>query len=161
MNAGKPHLYSYAATLHGAATLSWPYISRSVTPWDSMATGPFSSSVSLSGTSGQVIRYEGFFTPKSNAGARVNLQIKTPRTAVSFDSVSVREITGFSFSTIADWGTVVTAPPTAARTVTCATLGWESGCSVVTADGTAVAMPQTLTAGSSQLYLRANSTWRR
>ncbi len=161
MRADKPHLYSYTATLHGAATLGWSYISRSVTPWDNMASGAYSSSVGLSGTAGQVIRYEGFFTPKSNAGARVNLQIKTPRTAVSFDSVSVREITGFAFSSIADWGTVVSAPPTGARTVTCATLGWESNCSVATADGAAVTLPQTLSAGTSQLYLRANSTWRR
>lgn len=161
MRADKPHLYSYTATLHGAATLGWSYISRSVTPWDNMASGTYSSSVGLSGTAGQVIRYEGFFTPKSNAGARVNLQIKTPRTAVSFDSVSVREITGFAFSTIADWGTVVNAPPTASRTVTCATLGWESNCSVAMADGTAVTLPQTLSPGTSQLYLRANSSWRR
>lgn len=161
MRAGAPHLYAYSATLHGAATLGWPYVSRSVTPWDNMSTGAYSTSVGLSGTAGQVIRYEAFFTPKSNAGARVNLQVKTPGAAVSFDSVSVREITGFAFSSIADWGAAVSAPPTASRNVTCATLGWESGCSVATADGTAVVMPQTLAAGTSQLYLRANSAWRR
>jgi parallel beta-helix repeat protein len=161
MNAGKPHLYAYTATLHGAGTLGWPYVSRSVTPWDNMASGSYSTSVGLSGTAGQIIRYEAFFTPKSNAASRVNLQVKTPGTSVSFDSVSVREITGFAFSSIADWGTVVSASPTAARTVTCATLGWENGCSVAGADGTAIALPQTLAAGASQLYLRANSSWRR
>ncbi|MGQ3051428.1 MAG: right-handed parallel beta-helix repeat-containing protein [Roseateles sp.] len=161
MNAGKPHLYAYTATLHGAATLGWPYVSRSVTPWDNMASGAYSTSVGLNGSAGQVIRYEAFFTPKSNAASRVNLQVKTPGTAVSFDSVSVREITGFAFSSIADWGTVVSASPTAARTVTCATLGWEAGCNVAGADGAAITMPQTLAAGTSQLYLRANSAWRR
>lgn len=161
MNAGKPHLYAYTATLHGAATLGWPYVSRSVTPWDNMATGAYSTSAGLSGTAGQVIRYEAFFTPKSNAPSRVNLQVKTPRTSVSFDSVSVREITGFAFSSIADWGTVVSASPTAARTVTCATLGWENGCNVAGADGTTIAVPHTLPAGTAQLYLRANSAWRR
>jgi parallel beta-helix repeat protein len=161
MRAGAPHLYAYTATLGGAATLGWPYISRNSTPWDNMATAGYTSSVALSGSAGQVIRYEGFFTPKSNDAARVNLQVKTPGVPVRFDSVSVREITGFAFSSIADWGSVVSAPPTASRTVTCATLGWESTCSVATPDGAAVTLPQTLAAGTSQLYFKTNSTWKR
>ncbi|MDR7271769.1 hypothetical protein J2X20_004437 [Pelomonas saccharophila] len=161
MRAGAPHLYRYTATLGGAATLGWPYISRNATPWDSMATAGYTSSVALSGSAGQVIRYEAFFTPKSSAEARVNLQVKTPGVSVRFDSVSVREITGFSFSTTADWAAVATAPAGQSSTVSCASLGWPAGCSATTIDGVAVTLPQTLTAGSSQLYLRTDSSWRR
>lgn len=161
MRASAPHLYSYTATLDGVATLGWPYISRNATPWDSMATAAYTSSVALSGSAGQVIRYEGFFTPKSSVEARVNLQVKTPGVSVRFDSVSVREITGFSFSTNADWAAVATAPVGQSSTVSCASLGWPADCSATTIDGVAVTLPQTLTAGSSQLYLRTNSSWRR
>ncbi|WP_349255027.1 right-handed parallel beta-helix repeat-containing protein [Roseateles caseinilyticus] len=161
MRAGAPHLYAYTATLGGAATLGWPYISRNATPWDNMATAGYTSSVALSGSAGQVIRYEAFFTPKSSDLARVNLQVKTPGVSVRFDSVSVREITGFSFSTTADWAAVATAPVGQSSTVTCASLGWPAGCSATTIDGVPVTLPQTLTAGSSQLYLRADSSWRR
>lgn len=161
MRAGAPHLYAYTATLGGAATLGWPYISRNATPWDNMATAGYTSSVALSGSAGQVIRYEAFFTPKSSDPARVNLQVKTPGVSVRFDSVSVREITGFSFSTTADWAAVATAPVGQSSTVTCASLGWPAGCSATTIDGVPVTLPQTLTAGSSQLYLRADSSWRR
>jgi len=161
MRAGAPHLYSYTATLGGAATLGWPYISRNATPWDSMATAGYTSSVALSGSAGQVIRYEAFFTPKSGVEARVNLQIKTPGVSVRFDSVSVREITGFSFSTTADWAAVATAPVGQSSTVSCASLGWPAGCTATTVDGVPVTLPQTLTAGSSQLYLRTDSNWRR
>ena len=161
MRAGAPHLYAYTATLNGAATLGWPYISRNATPWDNMATAGYTSSVALSGSAGQVIRYEAFFTPKSSIEARVNLQVKTPRVSVRFDSVSVREITGFSFSTTGDWAAVATAPVGQSSTVSCASLGWPAGCSATTIDGVPVTLPQTLTAGSSQLYLRSDSSWRR
>lgn len=162
MRAGAPHLYAYTATLGSAATLGWSYISRNATPWDSMATtAGYTSSVALSGSAGQVIRYEAFFTPKSSAEARVNLQVKTPGVSVRFDSVSVREITGNSFSTTADWAAVASAPVGQSSTVSCASLGWPAGCSATTIDGVAVALPQTLSAGSSQLYLRADSSWRR
>lgn len=162
MRAGAPHLYAYTATLGGAATLGWPYISRNATPWDNMATtAGYTSSVALSGSAGQVIRYEAFFTPKSSVEARVNLQVKTPGVSVRFDSVSVREITGFSFSTTADWAAVASAPVGQSSTVSCTSLGWPAGCSATTIDGVSVTLPQTLTAGSSQLYLRANSSWRR
>lgn len=162
MRAGAPHLYAYTATLGGAATLGWPYISRNATPWDNMATtAGYTSSVALSGSAGQVIRYEAFLTPKSSVEARVNLQVKTPGVSVRFDSVSVREITGFSFSTTADWAAVASAPVGQSSTVSCTSLGWPAGCSATTIDGVSVTLPQTLTAGSSQLYLRANSSWRR
>jgi parallel beta-helix repeat protein len=160
MKANVPHLYAYTAALGGAATLGWPYLSRAVTPWDSMALSGFTSSVGLSGAAGQVMRYEGFFTPKSAEPTRVNLQLQTAGVPVSFDSVSVREISGFSFAKSSDWGVVAYAPISGPTTVTCASLGWGSTCSVAGIDGKSIALPQTLPAGSSQLYLRADSAWR-
>lgn len=161
MKANAPHVFGYTARLDQAATLRFPYIGRDAAPYDSMATGAFSSSSKLSGVAGEVIRYEGFFTAKASDPARVNLQSKTVGVPVYFDNVSVRELQGFSFSTAADWSALAYAPKSGSRTVTCGSLGWDSTCSAVTVDGTPVALPTTLAAGTQQLYLRADSPWRR
>lgn len=161
LKTNAPYLYSYTARLGQAATLRFPYIGRDVTPYDSMATGPFSSSSKLSGVAGEVIRYEGFFTAKDSAPARVYLQSRTVGVPVFFDNVSVRELTGFSFSTAADWSALAYAPRSGARAVSCASLGWGSSCSAVTVDGTPVALPMTLPAGTQQLFLRSDSPWKR
>jgi parallel beta-helix repeat protein len=156
-----PYLYTYTARLAQAATLRYPYIGRAVTPYDSMATGPFSSSSKLSGVAGELIRYEGFFTAKASDPAKVYLQSKTVGVPVSYDNVSVRELTGFSFSTAADWSALAYAPRSGARIVTCDSLGWGSNCAAVGLDGLPVTLPATLIAGTQQLFLRADSTWRR
>ena len=156
-----PYLYTYTARLAQAATLRYPYIGRAVTPYDSMATGPFSSSSKLSGVAGEVIRYEGFFTAKASDPAQVFLQSKTVGVPVFYDNVSVRELTGYSFSTAADWSALAYAPRSGGRTVTCASLGWGSNCAAVGLDGTPVSLPATLAAGTQQLFLRADSIWRR
>ena len=161
MRANALHVFSYSARLEQSATLRFPYIGRNVPPYDSMATGAFSSSSKLSGVAGEVIRYEGFFTAKASDPARVYLQSKTVGVPVYFDNVSVRELQGFSFSTAADWSALAYAPKSSARTVTCSSLGWGSTCAVVTVDGTPVTLPTTLAAGTQQLYLRADSPWRR
>ena len=156
-----PYLYTYTARLAQAATLQYPYIGRAVTPYDSMATGPFSSSSKLSGVAGEVIRYEGFFTAKASDPTQVYLQSVTVGVPVFYDNVSVRELTGFSFSTAADWSALAYAPRSGGRTVTCASLGWGSNCAAVGLDGTPVSLPTTLAAGTQQLFLRADSIWRR
>ncbi len=161
MKANALHVFSYTARLEESATLRFPYIGRNVPPYDSMATGAFSSSSKLSGVAGEVVRYEGFFTAKASDPARVYLQSKTVGVPVYFDNVSVRELQGFSFSTAADWSALAYAPKSSARTVTCSSLGWGSNCTVVTVDGTPVTLPTTLAAGTQQLYLRADSPWRR
>lgn len=156
-----PYYYTYTARLAQAATLRYPFIGRAVTPYDSMATGPFSSSTNLSGVAGEVIRYESFFTAKAGDPAKVYLQSKTVGVPVFYDNVSVRELTGFSFSTAADWSALAYAPRSGTRTVTCESLGWGSNCTAVGLDGLPVALPATLPAGTQQLLLRANSAWRR
>lgn len=161
MTANTPHVFSYVARLDQAATLRFPYIGRDATPYDSMATGAFSSSSKLSGVADEVIRYEGFFTAKASDPARVNLQSKTVGVPVFFDNVSVRELQGFSFSTAADWSALAYAPKSGTRTVSCSSLGWGNNCAIVTVDGTPVTLPTTLAAGTQQLYLRADSPWRR
>ena len=110
---------------------------------------------------GEVIRYEGFFTAKSSDLAKVYLQSTTVGVPVFYDNVSVRELTGYSFSTAADWSALAYAPRSGGRTVTCASLGWGSNCTAVGLDGTAVALPTTLAAGTQQLFLRTDSIWRR
>lgn len=161
MKANAPHLFSYTARLEQAATLRFPSISRNATPYDSMATGAFSSSSKLSGVAGEVIRYEGFFTAKASDVARVNLQSKSIGVPIYWDNVSVRELQGFSFSTAADWSALAYAPKSGARVVSCATLGWGSTCTASTIDGTAVSLPLALAAGTQQLLLRTDSAWRR
>ncbi|MBC7727444.1 MAG: right-handed parallel beta-helix repeat-containing protein [Microbacteriaceae bacterium] len=156
-----PYLYTYTARMAQPATLQYPYIGRAVTPYDSMATDHFSSSSKLSGVAGEVIRYEGFFTAKSSDLAKVYLQSTTVGVPVFYDNVSVRELTGYSFSTAADWSALAYAPRSGGRTVTCASLGWGSNCTAVGLDGTAVALPTTLAAGTQQLFLRTDSIWRR
>ena len=126
-----------------------------------MATGPFSSSSKLSGVAGELIRYEAFFTAKANDPAQVYLPSKTVGVPVFYDNVSVRELTGFSFSTAADWSALAYAPRSGGRTVTCASLGWGSNCAAVGLDGAPVSLPATLAAGTQQLFLRADSVWRR
>lgn len=161
MKANTQYLYSYTATLGGNATIRYPYVSQMASPWGSMAATGYTSSVSLIGTTGQVINYQAFFTAVSGDQARVNLQLSTLHVPVTFDNVSVKEITGDAFSSTSDWAVVAYAPVTSPTTVTCASLGWGNSCSVTAPDGTAIALPQTLAAGTSQLYLRADSAWRR
>ncbi len=161
LKANALHVFSYTARLEQAATLRFPYIGRHAAPYDSMATGAFSSSSKLSGVAGEVVRYEGFFTAKAADPARVYLQSKTVGVPVYFDNVSVRELQGFSFSTAADWSALAYAPKSGTRTVSCSNLGWGSSCTAVTVDGTPVTLPTTLAAGTQQLFLRADSPWRR
>lgn len=162
MRPGVLHAYTYSATLSAAATLGWPYISRAASPWDSMASSSgFSSATNRSGVAGQVIRYEAFFTPKSADPARVNVQLKSIGVPVSFDNVSVREVNSISYASTGDWAALAYASTKGPTTVTCASLGWGSNCSAIKPDGSPVGLPQVLTAGTSQLFLRADSNWRR
>lgn len=162
MRPGVLHAYTYSATLSTVATLGWPYISRAASPWDSMANAAgFSSATNRSGVAGQVIRYEAFFTPKSADPARVNVQLKSIGVPVSFDNVSVREVNSISYASTGEWAALAYATTKGPATVTCASLGWGSSCSAIKPDGSPVGLPQVLTAGSSQLFLRADSNWRR
>lgn len=161
LRAGATYVYSYTAVLGGTATLPFPYIGRDGPPYDSMATGAFSSQSPLSGVAGQTIRYEGFFTAKAADPARVYVQVKTPGVPVVFDNVSVRELNGYSFAKTADFAQVAHAPTGTPRVVSCSTLGWDAACTATTITGAPVTLPTTLPAGSAQLFLRSNSPWRR
>lgn len=160
MAPGVLHVYSYRATPNSNATVAQPYISRSVWPWDQM-TPSYRSTSSRNGTSSSVVRYEAFFVPTSSAPARVNLMLETLSVPVLFDSVSVRPVTGMSFAQSSEWAAAVIAPQGQARTVSCADLGWAAGCQTVGLDGVALPMPRTVAAGTQQIFLRADSTWRR
>ncbi|MBL0297911.1 MAG: hypothetical protein IPQ21_12135 [Betaproteobacteria bacterium] len=110
---------------------------------------------------GETLLYETYFVPKSSAPARVNLQVETVRVPVAFDSISVREIIGFSLGYPWDWAAVAYAPRDATRTVGCADLGWPGGCSVIDAGGEAVSLPLTLPAGTARFLMRGDSPFRR
>jgi len=154
------HVYSFRATPNGTATVGQPYISRAGTPWDPLGTG-YRSTSSRSGTAASPIRYEAFFLPTSSAPARVNLQIETPNVPVAFESVSIKPVTGLSFSQPAEWAGAAFAPYGESRVIACSDLGWSNGCQAVGLDGVAIPMPRTLAAGTHQIFLRADSTWRR
>jgi parallel beta-helix repeat protein len=162
MTPGIPHIYSYTAYYSGAATVAAPYIGRNGAPYDHFEdSSGFSTISSRYGTAGSTVHYEAFFRPKSSEQARVNLQLQTMGVPVSFTNVSVKAVTGFNFSSPSDWARVANAPHDAALSVTCATLGWPAGCTIADTQGNAVAQPYSVPAGTSRIFYRGDSSWRR
>lgn len=162
MTPGVPHLVSYNAVFGNSGTVGQTYISRSGTPYDSMtdATGYISVSP-RTGAAGTSLRYEAYFMPKSNSPAQINLQLETLGTPVAFDNVSIKAVTGFSLPAASEWQRVAHASRTADLTVDCAYLGWSSGCTVGDSSGAAVTLPARVPAGTSRLFFRTDSSWRR
>ncbi|MBK1712483.1 hypothetical protein CKO43_06775 [Rubrivivax gelatinosus] len=161
LTAGTLYQYRYTAVYEAAGTVGEPFIARTVSPWDSMmdASG-YKANASRSGSTGQVTNYEAFFTAKTTANAQVNIQVATAYTPIAFDNVSLRAVLGYRFSQAADWRRLISAGTTA-LTVDCAALGWPAGCSVGGPDGTPVALPATVNAGDSRLFVRLDSEWKR
>ena len=164
MRAGVPHAYRWTAVAGATGfTMGRPYISRAGTPWDDMndATG-FMTLNKLVVPAGQTRQYEAFFVPKWSAPAQVNLQLATLGVPAFMDSVSVREVSGWTFAAPADWAVPVVASRTAALTISqCGDVGLAAGCQLTDTSGNAVALPFSVPAGSQQMLLRANSSYRR
>lgn len=158
-----PYVYRWTATMPASsgATVAFPYVSRTVSPWDVMADAKgFITYGTRSAAAGETLPYEAFFLPKSAAAARVNLQLETLHVPVAFSAVSVRQVTGYTVAQVADWSALAFAPDHQNRSVGCAELGWPAGCSALDIHGQAVALPLALAAGSQQLLLRADSPYR-
>ena len=165
LRPGTLYVYRVQASAAAPALLAPPYISRETTPWDSMADARgFATATPLrtpGGGAGQVLSYETYFVAGAAGPARVNVQLRSYAAAVQVDNVSVREVTAISAARREDWSALAYARPDADRVVTCADLGWPAGCSALDLDGRAVALPLTLPAGTQQLLLRADSSFRR
>jgi hypothetical protein len=164
LRAGALYLYRWTAVMPptSGAVVGPPYVSREVSPWDVMADAKgFGGYIPRHASAGETLMYESYFMPKSSAPARVNLQVETGRVPVAFDSISIREIIGFSLGYPWDWAAVAYAPRDATRTVGCADLGWPGGCSVIGAGGEAVTLPLTLPAGTARFLMRGDSPFRR
>lgn len=164
LKAGAPYVYRWAAVMPATAgaSLGAPYISRDGTPWDSMANAAgFETFTTRSASAGERLEYEAFFVAKASDPARVNVQLETPGVGVAVDTVSVREVLGYTSAATGDWVSVVSAPAGATRLIGCAELGWPAGCTVIGLDGKPVVLPLALPAGTERLLMRADSRFRR
>ena len=164
LRAGVPHVLRFSAWMPGqiGATLAAPYISRETTPWDGMADARgYAGYGALRAAAGEGLETEAFFVPKESTPSRINLQLETAGVGVVFDSVSVREVTGYSSASLADWSALALASRNSPRRVGCTELGWPSTCTAIDLDGQPVALPMWLAPGSEQLLLRADSPFRR
>lgn len=166
MKAGAPHVLRYTAVPLGDATLEVPYLSRSASPWDSMVAAPgFVTQSVASGQTGDVLGYEALFLSSAtaaNTAARLNLKIRTQGVPVALDAISLRQITAYQLPQPGEVATVIHAPVAAARVVSrCADLGWPTTCQALDPSGAVLTFPRTLRAGSSALFLRGDSIYRR
>ena len=163
MKAGSQYYISYVASFGGQATISHPNIARPVTPYESYVdpAGLSTGNTTLSGAKGESLKYEAFFVSTSNDDAIAHFRIETVGVPVAFDSVSLRPVIGYTISHLSDYSAVVSQSAGASKVLGCSDLGWAASCSVVDIDGTSVAMPVTLNAGSTRFLLWANSPWRR
>jgi hypothetical protein len=160
MTAGAPYVLSFTSSYGGTARIR-PWVARNGTPWDSVLDGTLSAMTPLTGSNGDVLQYEGFFKPTATTSTKLMIQMATMGVPVGFDSVSVRQLTGYSLSNKAEWVTTVSAPRDAARTINYGDTGWPSGTTVVDSDGATVTFPLRLAAGQSKLLLRSDSAWKR
>lgn len=164
MRPGAVHVYRWSAAMPAtsAATVGSPYVGRATTPWDVMSDERgFVGYLRRGGQAGELVDFETFFVAKSNAEARINIQLETLRTPVVFKFASVREVVGITAARTADWIALASATPDAARSVGCADLGWPTDCKAIGLDGAMLALPLTLPAGTDRLVLRADSIFRR
>jgi hypothetical protein len=162
MTAGVPHLVSFTAVFGAAGSVASPYIFKAASPYsNALDASGFRSWTARDGLASDVQDYMAIFVPALSDPVRLALKVATAGVPISFDQISVRRLFGYSLSGVAEYAAVVHAEPGQTVNVTCATLGWADGCTAVQLDGRPAALPQTLPAGTSALYLRGNSPWRR
>lgn len=160
VKSGSLYLLSFSATLPNGGSFSMPGLTNTAATTTSVVSGGHISSLTnMSGSAGETIKYTGTFTAATTASATLNLAASAG-TSVGYDSVSLKEITGFALSKTSDWVATAEASPDSATTVDCATLGWSTGCKVTDINGTAISLPTTIPAGSAQLFLRVDTPWK-
>jgi parallel beta-helix repeat protein len=161
LKPGALYRYAYNAAFDRAAELGAPYISRATTPWDPMADAQgFVSTSPLLAQAGEQLAFEALFRAKDRAPARVNLQLAGAGMSAVFSAVSVREVLAYTLGQPMDWARVVAAPRHSAQLVGCADLGWPAHCAVMDTAGTPISLPSELAAGTTRLFLRADSALR-
>jgi parallel beta-helix repeat protein len=158
MKVGGMYRIGFSAAYAKGGTVSKPGISPVTSTGSPVITG-FTAATSLAGVTGQTINYEGFFTATNNVPSTVHLS-SAAGTTIGFDSVSLREVTGFTVSKLSDWTAYAYAAPSTSKTVDCAALGWPSTCTVTDVNGTPVTLPVTLAAATGKMFLRSDSSFR-
>ncbi|EHR70148.1 hypothetical protein BurJ1DRAFT_1276 [Burkholderiales bacterium JOSHI_001] len=162
LSAGLPHLVSFTAVYGATGQVADPYIFKASSPWNNVVdANGLRSWMASDGLAGDVQDYMAIFVPAQSDPAQLALKVASANVPVSFDNVSVRRLLGYGLSRPADYAVVVHAEAGASTVVACAGLGWPAGCSALNLDGLPVALPATQSAGTSVLYLRSDSTWRR
>jgi parallel beta-helix repeat protein len=156
----KLYAVSFTAALGGTGAVTFPFINRSKSPWTSLLpSNAWSKIKPISGNAGDVIEFEGMFSPTSDEPARVSLRTAAPGVPVHFDSVSVREVVDFETGSPAAWTAIVGNSLTPASTVTCQSLGWPAGCTAVDVGGARVTFPLSLPARTTRMFLRTDTPW--
>ena len=164
LRTGASYVYRWTAGMpsNGSVTVGSPYIGRDGTPYDNMAdSNGYVTYLPRRAAAGDVLNFEAFFTAKGADPARLNLQLETLRTPVTFDKVSVREVVSMTVAAPGVWAVMVMTPANMARSIGCSDLGWAEGCSALSADGQPVALPLSMPAAGQRLLLRADTALRR
>jgi hypothetical protein len=161
LTSGQVMLFSFDAGFAQRGSVAAPYIYRNASPWDSVVSSSNTQVITgVRGTPGQRLTYEQYLRPSASANARVTVKTATGAGTVNVDNVSLRPVTGYSVADPRQWAAAI-YPTGAGQYVDCDTLGWGAGCTTVNVDGTPVALPTTLPAGTSWLLLRTSSPFRR
>jgi parallel beta-helix repeat protein len=153
---------SYSNHFDQAATIAMPYVGMAAAPYSNMVLGGTSVSYlnAVSGSPGDDIDVQMLFVSGITAGGKANLKVATPGVSVYFDNVSVRPVTGYSVSVASAWSAAATAPLGTSKSFDCVALGWTAGCSAMDLNGTPIALPVVVPAGSTRLLLRSDSPFR-
>jgi parallel beta-helix repeat protein len=162
MTSGAMYVARMSVAFDSDATILPPYISMASPPNNTVYDTDGKTYINgLSGATGDSLDTETFFHANGTMSARTGLKIRTPNAPVAFDNVSVKQVTGYTIPSSSSWIAEVQAPAGASATISCSTLGWGGSCQAMAIDGTPIALPETLPAGSTQLLMRANSPLRR
>jgi parallel beta-helix repeat protein len=155
VKAGALYRVRLTATPQSGAEISHPNVARPGPPYESFVSQPGIATAlkSLTASAGEQIVYEGIFQSNATAEATMNLRINTPSSAVRFDSVSLRQITGYKANPFQEWGATLYADPTQSRSVTCQSLAGRDACRVTDIAGNPVSMPFVLEPGSARFLL--------
>ena len=158
MTAGAMYQLTATARFQTAGTMYRPSVRKPVTPYAGLMSNVVSNSA-LSGLAGSVLPYQALFLAAGGDEGRVSLGL-VAGTSVAFSDIAVRQVTGYSLAALKDWVAYAGADLLGAKTITCAHLGWPSGCTVADLSGKPVAMPTTLQANTGAVFLRTDSPWR-
>lgn len=145
-----------------ANTVTLAGFMRNSTPFDSLANlttlrGPSPAT----GYAQESVSTTQFFTATKTGTGVLGFRLANTGVPVTFDDVSLRQVTGYTLPATNTWAKVIHASSGVNVTVTCATLGWSSTCQALNLAGTPIPLPAVVTAGTSALFLRADSPWRR